>query len=65
MVLKNTVGSALALTLSLTSSAVLAEQSNPMVLVDRQGWFVRAHLQAGVNIVAEKDLYWCTESVIT
>ena len=56
MSLRNSLRSLFALALSSVSGIALAEQADPMVIVDRQGWFVRAHLQAGINAVGERDL---------
>jgi hypothetical protein len=35
-----------------------AYAGDPMVLVDRNGFVLRAHLQAGLNIVSEHNLFW-------
>ncbi len=40
------------------SAKASAENSDPLTLIDRQGLFVRAHLQGGINFVSEKNLYW-------
>ncbi|MGP2490903.1 alginate export family protein [Mesorhizobium sp. PUT5] len=39
-------------------AAERAHADDPMVLLDRDGLIVRAHLQAGVNVVAERNLFW-------
>lgn len=36
----------------------LAYANDPMVLLDRDGFILRAHLQAGLNAVAEQNLFW-------
>lgn len=36
----------------------LAHANDPMVLLDRDGFILRAHLQAGLNAVAEQNLFW-------
>lgn len=35
-----------------------AHADDPMILLDANGFVVRAHLQAGVNAVAEQNLFW-------
>lgn len=32
--------------------------ADPMMLYDHDGWVVRAHVQAGMNAVSERNLYW-------
>lgn len=36
----------------------LALADDPMVLLDSDGLVVRAHLQAGLNVVSEQNLFW-------
>jgi hypothetical protein len=36
----------------------LAHAQDPMVLLDTNGFILRAHLQAGLNAVAEQNLFW-------
>lgn len=36
----------------------LADPNDPMVLYQRDGMTVRAHVQAGLNLVGEQDLFW-------
>ncbi|WP_258590318.1 hypothetical protein [Mesorhizobium sp. AR07] len=31
---------------------------DPMLLLDSNGLVIRAHLQAGLNVVAEHNLFW-------
>lgn len=38
--------------------ATVAHAGDPMVLLDRNGFVLRAHLQAGVNVVSERNLFW-------
>ena len=35
-----------------------AVAEDPMLLIDRDGFMLRAHLQAGINAVAEQNLFW-------
>jgi hypothetical protein len=35
-----------------------AYADDPMILLDRNGFTLRAHLQAGLNIVSEQNLFW-------
>ena len=35
-----------------------AYADDPMVLIDRNGFVLRAHLQAGLNVVSEHNLFW-------
>lgn len=40
------------------ASAAQAEERDPMLLHDANGLTIRAHLQAGLNAVAEQKLFW-------
>ncbi|MEM6849739.1 MAG: alginate export family protein, partial [Pseudomonadota bacterium] len=42
----------------LFAATAVAEERDPMLLVDRDGFKVRAHLQFGLNAVAETNLFW-------
>jgi hypothetical protein len=35
-----------------------AHADDPMILLDHDGFLLHAHLQAGVNAVAEHNLFW-------
>lgn len=35
-----------------------AYADDPMVLIDRNGFVLRAHLQSGLNVVSEHNLFW-------
>ena len=35
-----------------------AEERDPMLLVQTEGWTLRAHLQVGSNLVSEQNLFW-------
>lgn len=35
-----------------------AHAEDPMILLDRNGFILRAHLQAGLNAVSEHNLFW-------
>jgi hypothetical protein len=37
---------------------LMAQTADPMVLHDRDGLKIRAHFQAGLNAVSERNLYW-------
>lgn len=42
----------------LANTIALAQQEDPMLIVDDEGLRVRGHLQGGVNAVAETNLFW-------
>ena len=42
----------------LANTTALAQQEDPMLIVDDEGLRVRGHLQGGVNAVAETNLFW-------
>lgn len=44
--------------LGLTLAPAAARAEDPMLLIDEAGLNVRMHLQAGVNVVAEQNLFW-------
>ncbi len=50
------ISTAVAISALLLPTVVLAE--DPMLLIDRDGFMLRAHLQVGVNAVAEQNLFW-------
>jgi hypothetical protein len=41
-----------------SSGPALADQTDPMVLYQQDGVTVRAHVQAGLNLVGEQNLFW-------
>lgn len=43
---------------SLLTAAARAQERDPMLLYDANGLKIRAHLQAGLNAVAEQKLFW-------
>jgi hypothetical protein len=40
------------------ATPLAAQERDPMVLYDQNGAMVRAHLQAGLNLVGEQSLFW-------
>jgi hypothetical protein len=49
---------AVLLIVGLVLAPAAAQARDPMLLIDEQGLEVRMHLQAGVNAVAEQNLFW-------
>jgi hypothetical protein len=50
------INTAVAVAALLVPSTAVAD--DPMLLIDRDGFMLRAHLQAGINAVAEQNLFW-------
>ncbi|MGQ3296107.1 MAG: alginate export family protein, partial [Shinella sp.] len=53
---RRTTATLLAIGLGLVPAAASAK--DPMLLIDEPGLEVRLHFQAGVNVVAEQNLFW-------
>ncbi|MEM1198385.1 MAG: alginate export family protein [Pseudomonadota bacterium] len=49
--------------MAVCATSAVAEQRDPFLLHDKHGLLVRAHLQAGLNLVGEQDLFWSLSDI--